>query len=310
MKVCDCNASLGNTGTPQCKTIESVAVGLIYVPLTDRTGTKNFIDLTVALDQAFWDGKVNETDPFKRFYPSPRLEAVEDIRADSIFETLPSGRNIKVQDGTRAFKGAHVRESTTFLDIIKQNGCSEFSAFVIDKNGALIGNGATVDKFFPIRIDENTFDPQLIKTTDTTVQKIMINFEWDQTESDSDLRQINATEVGIDLTQLRGLLDVVVSPVGVTGIATGGLFTMPLELKYGTAKDKINFTGAVAADFTLTDDSDDSDVVIDTVTENPVGSGVYDFVAAAGANKTVFVTLARNGFDGVTIPATKIILPV
>ena len=172
-KACACEVGLGNQGTPGCFPIARVTRKAIYVPYFADDGTVNSIDLTVDLDQAYFDGLLSNADRSKRIFPSPLFDNTEDLRNDPIFESLNSGANIWIQDGTRTFSGWHVGADASLVGKLNNYKCIDLGVFLVDKEGNLIGNGTKEEgKLYPIRVAKNTFYPLLMPGTDTTIQNV------------------------------------------------------------------------------------------------------------------------------------------
>lgn len=293
--VCDCNVSLGNSGTPSCELIAGVTRNLILVPTFDDAGARNCIDTTATLDSAFFTALINQADASKRYFPFPSMENIEDVRADDITESFNSGNTAFIQNGVRTFTGLMIKKSTTFLGKIENYRCTDISAFIITKDGAIVGNGAEADKLYPIKLDKETWSAMLIKTIDTAVQRIQLNFAFDQDENDSDLRMITDSETSIDVRTLSGLLDV---NIDVTlPVATG--FTATLTMDYGSQVTKKPVKGLLLADFDLNEISPaPGPVTITSVTES--ADGVYDFLATMTSADVVELDLIKDGFEMTT----------
>ncbi len=302
---CDCNGTLSNTGTPSCQPIMGVGVKLILVNLIANDGTKNVIDIsTYTGSQAEWDARLNDTDGSKRYYPLPAFKNVEDVKGDTIFETFNDTSNLLVQEGTRTYTGVMPNESPTLLGKMKEARCQKIGVYIVDDCGNLIGNissdGASLD---PIPVDNNTWNPILVKATDTTVQKIQLSFEYSRLTKDEDLKMIAESESEIDLLTLRGLLDV---NAAISNETTGdpSSFTSTMALDYGTAKNPIKVEGLVQADFSLFNETDSVAVTINGVVES--SAGVYDFDIADSSGDTLTLSLSK---DGLEMPDTTVVIP-
>jgi hypothetical protein len=305
--VCNCEVGLSNTGLPNCAPIADVTKRIILVPIFANDGTRNEYEVaTTTFNQVFFDGKINEADASKRWFPLPDIENIEDVRADAILETLNSGKNIFVQQGIRSFLGLIIKQSPEYLSQLEAATCVKFGALVIDKKGNLIGNGASKAGYLrPIQIDNNTWYPRLIKATDTEVQKIQLGFEWDINEQDSNIRMVSANDIAIDLFDLRGLLDVYGTTP--TAISTTG-FTITLETFFGSMKDKVEVVGLLLADFDLYNVTDSLAVTILTVTENPDGTYAFTF-AAQTSGDVLKLSVDKNGFDSTPLETVVITIP-
>ena len=64
--LCSCKTGFGNLGYPVCVDSFGVAVRDIYVSTFDSDGNRNYIDPSVAIDDAFLESKLNEADVTKR----------------------------------------------------------------------------------------------------------------------------------------------------------------------------------------------------------------------------------------------------
>lgn len=277
--VCSCGTlGFSNTGTPGCQTIASVARKLIFVPYFNEAGDVNSIALSPApaLDKAWFDAKI-VADADKRWYPTPLIDNVVDERGDDITEGLDSGKEIFIQEGQRTFTGVMIKQSTTFLGKLKSMRCGSLGVFIIDKEGNLIGSiNAAGDELQPIRVDENTFSPNLMKTTDTTVQKIQLKFTFSDIEADEDLKMILASEMSYDALLLKGLLDI--NSSATTGTAATG-FTTALTLDYGSALNPKKVEGLTITDLIAYNVTDSAAITLDSVTESPAGTYVIDWTS-------------------------------
>jgi hypothetical protein len=269
------------------------------------SGAINEIDCTDTLDAAYFEAKVNNADVTQRWFPTPLLENVENVRADNITESLNSGKEIFIEEGQRTFVGHIIRQSNKLKNQLEVARCrTELGVFVVDKAGQLIGD-SSVDGFLrPIRVDRNTWSVTIVQPTDTTVQKIMIGFTYDDTVNDGDENLIttNETASDVDLLSLNGLLDVEASAA--TSITTTG-FTIDLSYIYGTACVKNPFVGATDSDFTLFNETTVSAIVIGSVTEGPDGTYVFTFPAQTSSD-VLTLSLSKTGFEmepqTITIP--------
>lgn len=243
---CKCDSGLSNTGTPNCVTLQSVTSKLIMVPLEDSAGVRNFIDLTNAPTVASITALVNESDATKRWFPLPVFEKVELPKADSTFEEAPSGRKLFIKQGKRSFTGELWNGTTQLLGKIQDNRCVEFGVYIVDVNGSLVGSKEGT-KLYPIPVDNQSFDAKMMYATDTTVQKIMVSFDFYRLFDESSLWLITANELGGDFNQFEGLLDVVLAKSS----STQTTLVVDANLDYGTALNPIKVLGLLQADFTL-----------------------------------------------------------
>ena len=294
MAGCNCNAGLGNTGRPGCVPLQSVTSKLIMVPLKANDGTLNGIDLTAPLPT--WSSLINETDDSKRWFPLPAFENVELPKADSQFEEANSGRMAFLREGKRSFTGELWGEDSTptLLGKLKAGRCVEFGVYVVDVTGNLVGSKVG-NYLYPIPVDEQSWNPTFMFATDSTVQKIMLTFDFDRLFDDSTMYMITATEAGIDFNTLSGLIDVnlvVASQVATTSV------TLDATFDYGTALNPILLQGVTG----LTD-WDIYDVTNAVSFGNPTGvsespAGTYTLLKAFVTGDEYTVSVAKSGFTG------------
>jgi len=291
---CDCNAGLSNTGRPACVPIQSVTSSLIVVPLTANDGTKNGIDLNSPLPT--WSDLINEADASKRWFPLPAFENVELPKADSQFEEANSGRLAFLRQGKRSFSGELWAEDSTptFLGKLTKSRCVDFGIYIVDVNGNLIGS--EIDGYlYPIPVDNPSWDPRFMFATDTTVQKIMLGFDFDRLFDESTMYMITPEEASQNFNDLDGLID-----VNLTNLSSSGTFDdiiFDAKFDYGTALNKLIYTGATA----LTDWNlyiNGASIGNPTgVTENPDGTYTLTFAAQLSGD-VLKVEVAKTGFDG------------
>jgi hypothetical protein len=300
---CDCNAGLSNTGRPGCVSVFSIVSSMIVVPIMDNDGNKNGIDLSLPIPN--WNDLINEVDGSKRWFPLPPFENVELPKADSLFEEANSGRMAFLRQGKRSFTGELWAEDSTptFLGKLQKSRCVDFGVYIVDVNGNLIGS--EVDGFlYPIGVDNPSWDPRFMFATDSTVQKIMLGFDFDRLFDDSTMYMVTPDEAGIDFNSLKGLVDVLFSNVVPNANIS---VAFDAEFCYGTAYNKQAFIGASAVDFAVTNVTTGLPIAIASLTEGPDGSYVltYDIPDQPSSTDVVKVEINKDGFDGefeITIP--------
>lgn len=268
MAGCNCDAGLSNTGQPGCVPIQSVTSSLIMVPLKDSLGNRNGIDLSTALP--VWDDLINDPDASKRYFPLPQFENVELPKADSQFEEANSGRMAFLRQGKRSFMGELWGEDSTptLLGKLQAGRCVAFGIYIVDVNGNLIGSKEN-GFLYPIPVDEQSWNPVFNFATDSTVQKIMLGFDFNRLFDESTMYMITGEEAGIDFNTLSGLVDVNLSITSQTPTTT---IVFKASFDYGTALNPIIFSGATQPDFTLFNLDTQSALTIDGINEQPDGT--------------------------------------
>lgn len=287
---CKCDTGLSNTGVPNCVTLQSVTSRFIMVPLEDSTGAKNYLDLTATLNEAYFTALVNQSDATKRWFPLPLLENVAMEKGDSTFEEAPSGKKVFIKQAKRSFAGELWEATPQLLSKIQDNRCVQFGVYLVDVNGSLVGS-KDGDKLYPIPVDNQSFDARLMYATDTTVQKLMISYDFYRLFDEGTLWLITADEV-MDFNLLEGLLDVDMTKVS----ATQTDLVIDANLSYGTALNPIKVSGLVLADFTLLDATTGSPIIITGVTA--VANRYTLTFASQTASLPVEVKVAKTGYIG------------
>ena len=294
MAGCNCNAGLGNTGRPGCVPIQSVTSKLIMVPLNANDGTLNGIDLSAPLPT--WNSLINEPDASKRWFPLPAFENVELPKAESQFEEANSGRMAFLREGKRSFSGELWGEDSTptLLGKMKAGRCVNFGVYVVDVTGNLIGSKVN-GYLYPIPVDNQSWNPTFMFATDSTVQKIMLTFDFDRLFDDSTMYMITATEAGVDFNTLAGLIDVNLTEVLP---ATPGQVVLNASFDYGTALNPILLQGVTG----LTD-WDIYDVTNQVAFGNPSAvsespAGTYTLLASFVSGDDYTVSVVKDGFTG------------
>tara|TARA_R110000764_G_scaffold36200_2_gene80882 strand:+ start:10413 stop:11327 length:915 start_codon:yes stop_codon:yes gene_type:complete len=304
MNVCDCKAGLSNTGLPNCIPIFGITSSLILVPIYANDGTKNGVDLSAVVPT--WSSLVNEVDASKRWFPLPAFENVELPKADSLFEEANSGRQVFLRQGKRSFSGELWAEDSTptFLGKMVKSRCVDFGLYIVDVSGNLIGSEDN-GYLRPIPVDNPSWDPKFMFSTDSTTQKILLGFDFNRLFDESTMSMITVKEASQDFTQLEGLIDVNLlnTVVNVTGA------TFDASFDYGTAYEKIIYTGAILpADWSISNITQGTTFTPDTVTENPDGTYALDYTISGSGmvvGNSVKIAVSKSGFDG-EITATAV----
>jgi len=310
---CDCNVTLSNTGTPGCMPIQDVAKRLILVPMVDSSNNPNRLIVATDYDNTLIEAFINEADDKKRFYPLPEMENVTNERGDPISEDFPSGKNVKIRDGVKTFSGQMLSLSGDYAKQIIGFGCSNMGAYIVDAQGNLIGDGSDPLYLYPLSIDQETWDVRTMDTTDTTIAKIQLGFQWSISVKDSDVRMLLSTDFASDVDWLsyNGLLDLS-GTVASSPAVTSSTFDMKITNGFGSLKNPGTAKGLVLASFVLNQLTPSTGVIsIVSVTESSVTPGLYSFVipVTAGATMSLSIATATQGFDDAKLEAAIITTP-
>jgi hypothetical protein len=288
-----------------------VAANFILVPLIANDGTFNYIDPTDTLNDAYFTALINEADDSKRWYPTGKLKNVTTDRADPILETFEDGSSVFIRDGIRNFTAMIIKGSFELAKQFNANRCSTFGIFIVDLDGNILGTTKTGSNYlYPIAVDAATFYAKPVFTTDTTIQKIMLQGQWDVLQKDDDLRMISASSItAANIVNLKGLMNVYAT------IVSTSTTTMVLDLyaKVGNIVTNYPIEGLVTADFVSSDTgttskmyniTDASDVTV-TAAESTTIDGRYTLTYTAQTVADVLQPLIKkNGLDGVTMLGT------
>jgi hypothetical protein len=296
---CSCDVSLSNTGRPNCQPIQSVTKSIFVVQKYANDGTLNSVLTSATFNAAFFTARVNDADPSKRWYPITEIKNVTVTKADSIFENFDDASKIFIREGLKSFTGIIPKADPTFLGKIKGLRCAEFGVYVVDKDGNLIGSSTNTTNLYPIMVDAASWNPVLVSATDTTIQKIALNYDYSIDELDENLQMILSTEItGVNLLTVEGLLDVYSTN---TAVSTSS-FKAKLTTSYGSIVNKQVVKGLVAADFALYNVTTSLAVTILTATESPAGTYTFTFAAQTAGN-VLRLTPTKNGFDFAAVVA-------
>ena len=301
MGLCVCNNARKNTGVAKCKSLFYAPKGFIFTPTYKDDGTRNKIAAGDTLNAAYVTGKLNDSED-ERWYPTPNIENGTITQADPTFETPKSAKKYLVSEGITSVTAEFFEQELKYLEKLKDKKCGAWSVYPVDIYGSLLGDTDGTD-FFPIKLAEGTMSAiPVFAEEKTSVPKLKITFDFDQTVYSENLITISASEfTGVNLLTIEGLLDVNVtlSDEGTTQCVA------VLSSDFGTFKNKTVITGFLIADFVssvtaatrkIRNVTDGADISITSVTENP--DGTYTFVYPAQTNGDVMTLAAdKDGYD-------------
>lgn len=290
---CSCDVLLGNAGSPGCVASHGVARKLIRVPLSATDGTKNKLDLSVALDQSAVTALINQADASKRWYPTPNFKTVTQERADSITESFDDGSVAFVRDGVKTFTGFITKPaSPQLVGVLKDDRCTSFGIYIVDDAGNLIGRDISDGYLYPIPVDNGSWNPTYVEPTDTTVAKVNLTFNFSTLFQDENIGFIAAEDIGASLLDENGLLDAVLT---VSSVTTTGA-TLTAAYIYGPSNAKLPITGLVPADIVIYNVNDAASVVTATAPETPDGTYSVTY-AAQDVSDVLKFSISKDGID-------------
>lgn len=294
---CSCGGRLGNTGIDNCVIEFKTTNNFILVSTYKADSTKNFIDLTtpatvgaavLALTQA-------STDSLERLYPLPFAEGITREKSDRTTDTAPSGNIYNVQDGLRQnhmeFYGQNA--SFSFMRELDKFGCTQLSYYAVDVAGTLEGyvDEDEPTKFYPVPMMNNSFYAMYAYATDTTIQKLMLDFNMKRNFDESQMYYLTAADLGYPATDLVGLIPVTVTVSNI--VATGITATVLRPSQSAVATRPL--TGLLAGDFAVYDVTGSAVVTVISATEGAPGVYAITYADTAGTNDFT-VTATKAGF--------------
>ena len=297
---CNCSSTdLFNTGVPGCQPLPSVIKRIVLYPTTDSSGNINRIDLSsIPTDSEIID-LINEEDPRKRLFPVAKsMVAVTNVRSEPTTEDFDDGTVVKIRDGVKTFTGQFLKQGATLANELNKVECVGMSAFLVDGDGSLIGDKSTPGYLTPIPIKDGTWNVQTLDTTDTTIAKVTLSFQWADSVSDGDVGFLTDSdfEAAVNWLAYQGLIGIYGGTP--TATSTSG-FTIPVTNLYGSVTGQ-PVTGLVLADFDLNNVTTPAVITILTATESTATPGEYAFTfAAQTASDVVSLGIASTtkGFD-------------
>ena len=300
MAVCKCDAGIVNSGIPSCVSGFGRIAKLYFVYQTASDGTSNAVPCSTTIDEAFLTGKLNESDPSKRWYPTDKISNVTEVRNDPTTESIDNIDSI-VEQGSRTFNGFFVGKGAstpTYLKFLKSVECPSVMYFAVDVNGTLVGV-ETVEggeaALTGINIQPQSMFSRPVPATSTTIAKNELTFAVDSLVQDETIAYIGADEITADLLNANGLLDVTLTE----NVAAPTLsdVTIDASLVYGSVCNKLTYNGATdAADWDVNNITTPASITVLTVTENPNGTYNLTF-AAQTASDQITVQVSKDGFS-------------
>jgi len=164
---------------------------------------------------------------------------------------------------------------------------------------------------YPIQIDKSSLSAMLVKSTDTTVQKIELKFNFNVAEKDENLNMITCDSLSpVELLNLRGLLDVEST---YTDISTTD-FTVKLTTGYGDALNPVTVKGLIITDFSLFNVTQNSSIgILSSVESGAPNKRTYLITFAVvdqpSSADEVRLTPVKAGYDFTDVIANLITIP-
>jgi hypothetical protein len=270
-----CGSNQNNTGTKQCTEGFQDIQKIVLVPLTQE-----FASQTAAETLANWT-TLRHAAAGTRGYPFPLILEKEDISEATLYKTFSSGIQAKIREGKRGYR------FTVQVPLVVHRNLRTFNGYkgrvyLIDANGRMIGTSPDGAKFKGFKID--TFEVEQIKipSGDDVAKTTILLILSDTTEFDDFGASFKPADLASswNALDLEGLQDVNITVV--SSGATGAVLSL------ATTGDQIPVTGAVAADFVMTDDSLGAETITGC-TDN--ADGTYTFTWSTIGTDTYWINL-------------------
>ena len=299
---CVCGTGGKNTGQPSCVPIIDRTAKLILVKTFANDGTRNSVKksdfVNGVLPDAFIQSQINEADTSKRWYVTPKINAVADTRAEPVTFDVDGIPKI-IDQGVRTFVGSFYDKlgSPTFAGVLNSFNCQDISYFEISVNGDIVGmdNGA---EMLPIAIETGTFYAGVVRGTKAELNSVSLTFAVNELEKDENLIQIGAAQTATKMLNTRGLVDVVGEALAVPAISP---FSVRLDLGfiYGAYNNAVPFEGLDTTDLVVFNTTQSVLENVQTATPVVGMEGQYDvgLMVNAAIGDTIQVSLSKLGFE-------------
>ena len=292
---CGCDGVIRNSGVPNSQLKIQDGTAIIVVPLYADDGTENKVLRSDTKNQAFFQAKVYNTDPSKRWYPIGNFTNVVNERGESNFESFSDGSRARTYKTPRTFTGWLLGYNPVYAAMIESLRCVKVGIYLLDDCGQMTGiycpdadGVAANDALLPIAVNESSIDSLVILQSDAAAGKVQMSFDFSQLVKDENLRMLTAAEAGnanlLTLTKLQP------TNVTISGEATTG-FVAAISLDYDSWT-AVAVEGLVLADFYLYNETTAAAITVTSVTEAPAGT--YTFVTPAQTSTDV-LTLTQSG---------------
>lgn len=309
---CDCVSTLYNTGQLSCIPERKRDAYKIYVHYADSTGAINTIPKGTVIDETYVLGKLNNADPTKRWYITPKIEnqsaPVPEMETESIGnQTFMTGEEIK-----QAETFEHVRKTANpaLLAFYNSAGCAELGEFSITRNGQVAGMNDGEGNLAPRKLQDNSLVATYSKPVQGQSQKVMVSRTDDELENDAFLDFIDADQIAYS-----ALLWYAKQPIEITAYIVSATTTaMSFQLQsMGSVWLKAPITGIVTADLVSTDDAATGELYNVTTDANEAGTLTYNaetltytftYGTAVDSDEIINLAITKEGYNFKTIAVT------
>lgn len=289
---------LKNLGAATCKNPMQIAKRLIFVPELGSAGTENKIATAAGVTKTALQALFDAANKSDRYYPTPLLENVENVRADAKIYEFNSGNKVLISKGIKHFVGYLPFEFAQLLEALESWEGQDFGIYIIDKDGNFIyqTDAATKLEVKPFQVDGNSFIATEIESTDNEPIMYKVEFDYSVSAKDSLKRYIDADDLdfnglGIDVYSLWTV-------TGTPASSVASKITLSPVTEYGEA-----VTGLTDSDISCIDDDGDA-VTVSDVSES---SGVYTItLSGLSGTTTCSLVISKSRYDFSAVNALSV----
>lgn len=291
-----CTKPIGNTGVTSCLPSDEPIIGLLFQQTEDSSGTENSLLGASVGTASYLIDKTNLLDASIRLVPLMNLVEVVDERGEDEFYTDDSKASYFLQAGQRVFKGRLNKDANPqLLGELKKWKDTQASVYPVGLEGGVFGDESGTADLKGFQIVRGSLSFSYVKATRAEPAHIMIQFTYDETVEDENIRKFENAEIEDNAKKLDGLITSNATIVSAAAAASG--FTVDIDAIYGSALAREDIEGLVAADFILTETSPTPGVTsITSVTESSTIPGRYVFVVTTTLNDINDLTLSQSGY--------------
>lgn len=304
-KQCECAGTPRNPGQSGCLTEATRDVYKIYCHYYDADGNINAIPAGTVLNEAFITGKLNETDPTKRWYITPRIENLQAPQPEAETETignkdLKTGEEIKQPETYEHVKNDANPALLAFYDSID---CITLGEFAITRTGQVTGMNDGEGNLIPVKIENDTMSAQYGKPVQGTTQKVYVSYMVDELENDANRDLIDPST--IEYSALKWFNKQPQEVIAYKVSATTTALTVNLQKMFGGVNFKSPAKGFVTADVSPDLGVTTGEVfnkttglnVAGTLAEGDNGQYVFTYGVAISTSDVVEFTIFKEGYN-------------
>lgn len=218
---------------------------MMLMAATGSNGLPNTIDVSSPTLGADLQAKLNAVDPRDRIYITPKLHNVTKVRTETQYEETASGIKFKLDGvGDITTLTAELWDKDSAFQIqreLKKAGCTDMVAFDVDIAGCIWGilDDKNSSDLRGYKVAPGTVDSFGVESTDTTVQKVILSWDYDKDECMENSYAITSEELGYKASTLTPLMSAEV----VATEPVDGTVNIVVRTCFGTAANRVPVVG-------------------------------------------------------------------